>query len=237
MSGPMACSQPTRSDGMTSAWAVAANTPCPRVRHSGSAIAWSSTRGTLRRPMSPAFSTAMPGHRRLRSLDVDTSLNLPGREDPGGGGDPVEVHVVRLDGKSFHDLAVECECPAECIGTEPRQEPIVMPGAAAQPPAFPVERQSGDEHPVDGLRLDLPAVAERFWNPQGPRTEVSARVLDAVKPQASLRADDARTGHPLVRPQRMLQEPVGFNLFGECPGVEENRTGRGVSVKRWEQAG
>ena len=60
-----------------------------------------------RRISRSAFEAYAERTARSRSAPIDVGTLRPSRDDPGRGGDPVERHVVRLDGKLIDDLAVE----------------------------------------------------------------------------------------------------------------------------------
>src|SRR4051812_258856 len=75
-----------------------------------------------------------------------TSLPPSSRAD-----DAVEGLVVRFGGKRLDPLAIVGQRPARGVGAEGRQQAVVVTCAPAEAKAAGVEREAGDQDPVDLL--------------------------------------------------------------------------------------
>ena len=184
-SGPTASSPPTPSDGTTSARSDRATTPSRPgesirfryrvILHAGDTASahlpqayqayaepptldveamireWRRERGWSRRVETANVTSDQPCPRGIDSSPLAPLCHdLPGLTMPSSGWSCGSTGGI-------DPLAIEGQRPARGIGPEGRQEAVVVACAPAEAEAAVVERQAGDEDPVDLLGLDLGA--------------------------------------------------------------------------------
>ena len=118
---------------------------------------------------------------------------------------------------------------------EPRQEPVIITGAAAQPVAMTVKYEARHERPIDLLGLDGQAVRFRFGDLERAGFQIHSRILDLEQPHELLLSLYLGSHNSLASFQGVNEERLGLDLFRECLGVEQDGARFGIPGKRLKE--
>jgi hypothetical protein len=138
---------------------------------------------------------------------------------------------VRFYRQYLNDLAVKPKCPAAGVGPEPRQKPVIMTGAAAQPITVEVKRETRHKHPIDFFGFDGETVRSRFGDVQGAGFEIASWIQDLEQPHDLPLPIDLGKNNSLTGLQRVNEKRPGLKLFDEPLRVEQDGTCFGITGK------
>ena len=133
---------------------------------------------------------------------------------------------MRFGRQGLDPLAIVGQRPARGVGAEGRQEAVVIASAPAEAEASVVEREAGDEGPVDLLGRDFGETPARLGDAHRPSNEVGLGVIHPTQPEATCRAIDPGADQALAQRKDLPEGRTGRDLLGEGRDVEQDGPGR-----------
>src|SRR6266545_3800661 len=163
-------------------------------------------------PPQPVLSAA---EGRGRQLGQVAATSAPRHDRVRLGDDRVDGQIVRRKRNARDELRIVGARHTRRTRSQQRQQPVVIAAAVAEPSAVPVERHTGDEHPVDALGCNRRRIGARLGNAAIAGHDVGNGIGQRMQRQHTRRLIDARQDDDLACRKRSAHERQRVPLASE----------------------